>query len=187
MRRRIKIYYGLSGTLKSTTIKTTQENEVVVKSAIKDWKKRRDKLFPWLTSETNLNYALLHLVRLLDYKEQRSIIIERGVSDMLFYEERISPSKMTDLICHNTIQEELNVLGECEVEKILLIMKDKNFIDTVVLKEPTRKDWFLDSSEYLQEQERYIEFTKKYNKIDNEIVIKDAREYLASLGLEYNV
>jgi hypothetical protein len=71
----IKIYYGLSGTLKSSTIKQkygyfgdeSDENTVIIRSAIKNWKYNRDALFPWLCNESNLNYALLHLTRLQDY------------------------------------------------------------------------------------------------------------------------
>lgn len=200
--RRVKIFYGLSGTLKSTTIKATWkypyyngsfDQIVFLWSQIKTWKEMRNKLFPWLANprETNLNYALLHLTQLIE-KYKKSIIgdvfvIERGVSDMLYYESRVDSKNINDLVCRETVDEELNILGDGEVEKILLMMKDSEFIQEKVLTEPTRGEWFKTPEEYLGEQEKYIEFTKKFNKINKEIVIEDARKYLGDLGLEYNV
>jgi hypothetical protein len=73
------------------------------------------------------------------------------------------------------------------IKKTLMIMLDKDFIKNKTLSEKTRADWFQGVEDYLEKQEDYVEFTKKYNDITEIIEIKDAREYLESLGIEYNV
>ena len=192
----IKIYYGLSGTLKSSTIKQkygyfgdeSDENTVIIRSAIKNWKYNRDALFPWLCNESNLNYALLHLTRLQDYVYgDYDFIIERGVTDPLYYEYQKQPELITPSIISSAVEKESEILCKNKIHKTLMIMLDKKFIAEKVLSEKTRADCFQGVEEYLKKQENYVEFTKKYNNIDEEIKINDAKDYLMRLGVEYNV
>jgi hypothetical protein len=192
----IKIYYGLSGTLKSSTIKQkygyfgdeSDETTVIIRSAIKNWKYNRDALFPWLCNESNLNYALLHLTRLQDYVYgSYDFIIERGVTDPLYYEYQKQPELITPSIISSAVTKESEILGGNNVQKILMTMLDEKFIAEKVLSEKTRADCFQGVEEYLKKQKEYVEFTKKYNNISEEIKITDAREYLSTLGIEYNV
>ena len=72
-------------------------------------------------------------------------------------------------------------------KKILLIQRDVDFIDNVVLKEKTRAERFPRGVEdYLKAQDLYIDFTKKFNKIDEIIEITNAKNYLKKLGIDYN-
>ena len=192
----IKIYYGLSGTLKSSTIKQkygyfgdeSDENTVIIRSAIKNWKYNRDALFPWLCNESNLNYALLHLTRLQDYVYgDYDFIIERGVTDPLYYEYQKQPELITPSIISSAVEKESEILCKNKIHKTLMIMLDEKFIAEKVLSEKTRADCFQGVEEYLKKQENYVEFTKKYNNIDEEIKINDAKDYLMHLGVEYNV
>jgi hypothetical protein len=193
----IKIYYGLSGTLKSSTIKQkygyfgdeSDENTVIIRSAIKNWKYNRDLLFPWLCNESNLNYALLHLTRLQDYVYgDYDFIIERGVTDPLYYEYQKQPDLVTPEVIKKTVERENEILGNRDIQRILMIMEDREFISNKVLIEKTRRSCFSDVDDYLKKQKDYIEFTKTYNNlITEEIKITDAREYLSTLGIEYNV
>jgi len=186
----IDIYYGMSGALKSTTIKRTypEGKFVVMKSDIKVWKNNRDLVFPWLKeTETNLNYALLHLTRLEDYiKGNWNYVIERGITDMMFYEKNQSPETINDAVIIRATNREKEIIGKNnnDLQKILLIMKDRKFIAENVLSEKTRADWFDGVQDYLQKQDEYVEFTKKYNQIDKEIVIDDAKTYLAKLRVK---
>ena len=192
----IKIYYGLSGTFKSSTIKQkygyfgdgSDEKTVIIRSAIKNWKYNRDALFPWLCNESNLNYALLHLTRLQDYVYgDYDFIIERGVTDPLYYEYQKQPELITPSIISSAVTKESEILSGNNVQKILMTMLDEKFIAKKVLSEKTRADCFQGVEDYLEKQEDYVKFTKKYNDITEIIEIKDAREYLESLGIEYNV
>ena len=192
----IKIYYGLSGTLKSSTIKQkygyfgdeSDENTVIIRSAIKNWKYNRNALFPWLCNESNLNYALLHLTRLQDYVYgDYDFIIERGVTDPLYYEYQKQPELITPSIISSAVEKESEILGGNNIQKILMTMLDEKFIAEKVLSEKTRADCFQGVEEYLKKQKEYVEFTKKYNNISEEIKITDAREYLSVLGIEYSV
>jgi hypothetical protein len=193
----IKIYYGLSGTLKSSTIKQkygyfgdeSDENTVISRSAIKNWKYNRDALFPWLCNESNLNYALLHLTRLQDYVYGNyDFIIERGVTDPLYYEYQKQPDLVTPEVIKKTVERENEILGNRDIQRILMIMEDREFISNKVLIEKTRRSCFSDVDDYLKKQKDYIVFTKTYNNlITEEIKITDAREYLSTLGIEYNV
>lgn len=187
--RENKIYYGLSGTLKSTTINGyfVEERKVIIRSAIKVWKQKRDLLFPWLKGETNLNYALLHLTRLQEYVYgDYEFIIERGVTDPLYYEQKVNPDMITPLVISSAVKQESEILGG-EPQKILMIMLDKDFIKKKTLSEETRAQWFKGVEDYLEKQKEYVEYTKKYNNITEIIEIKDAESYLKRFGIEYNV
>ena len=138
----IKIYYGLSGTLKSSTIKQkygyfgdeSDENTVIIRSAIKNWKYNRDALFPWLCNESNLNYALLHLTRLQDYVYGNyDFIIERGVTDPLYYEYQKQPDLVTPEVIKKTVERENEILGNRDIQRVLMIMEDREFISKKVL------------------------------------------------------
>ena len=186
MGRKVKIYYGISGSLKGTTIKEKEKCSQIMWSKIKPWKNYRSELFPWISEETNINYALLHLTRLEDYPIG-NLVVERGVSDMLFFENLRTPGLITSSTIESAVQKELSLIGG-ESEKILVIMEDHEFITTKTLSEPTRREWFGTLDCYLDNQRRYVEFTKTYNKIDQEVVIKNARDYISSeLGIEFIV
>ena len=123
----IKIYYGLSGTLKSSTIKQKYEEgdkkPVIIRSAIKNWKYNRDALFPWLCNESNLNYALLHLTRLQDYVYgDYDFIIERGVTDPLYYEYQKQPELITPSIISSAVEKESEILCKNKIHKTLMIV-----------------------------------------------------------------
>jgi hypothetical protein len=107
--------------------------------------------------------------------------VERGITDMLFYEETKDPE-----IIQRAVLQEQKILGDdVEIEKILLIMLDKEFIAQKVLQEKTRREWFDGVDDYLRKQTEYLEFTKKFNDITKKVVIENARKYLSELGIEF--
>lgn len=189
---KIKIYYGLSGTLKSTSIRKYLETDpeaYVVWSSIKVWKYNRNLLFPWLFEETNLNYSLLHLTRLseLNYQEDTNYIIERGVTDSLYYESLKFPNLITPEVIKSAVDRESEIIGnsKLDVHKTLMIMHDKKFIAEKVLSEKSRAECFKNPDDYLQKQKEYVNFTKTYNKISETVDIENAWEYLEKvLGIK---
>lgn len=192
----IKFYYGMSGSFKATTI-MAEENKLVEKipivwSMIKPWKYYESNIFGGLTAPDHLNYAMLHLcnfISTIKNSKGKDILVERGVSDPIFYWVRDNRSaERNNIWIINAVQEELALCnGFGGVEKTLLIMKDKNFIENVILKEPSRAKVFpLGSISYLADQEKYVDFTLKYNNVDNIIEITDAKDYIEKLGLVYN-
>lgn len=198
MSRSVKIYYGLSGTFKGTTIDCSlKSGDTVLNSGIKQWKYWENSLLGGLNNPSDLNYALLHLSRLKDMKfdltkDSTTLHVERGVSDMLFYWLLSNPTyENSETLIRNLIEEEISVSmvagGDIsEPTKILLVQKDYEFVRDVVLSEPTRKERFLGGvDDYMLSQDHYIEFTKKFNKISEIIEITNARDYLRSLGLEW--
>ena len=198
MSRSVKIYYGLSGTFKGTTIDCyLKSGDTVLNSGIKQWKYWENSLLGGLNNPSDLNYALLHLSRLKDMKfdltkDSSTLHVERGVSDMLFYWLLSNPTyENSETLIRNLIEEEISVSmvagGDIsEPKKILLVQKDYEFVRNVVLNEPTRRERFLGGvDDYMLSQDRYIEFTKKFNKISEIIEITNARDYLRSLGLEW--
>lgn len=189
---KVKIYYGLSGTLKSTSIRKYLEIDpeaYVVWSSIKVWKNNRNLLFPWLSGETNLNYSLLHLTRLeeINYQEDTNYIIERGVTDSLYYESLKNQNLITPEVIKSAVDRESEIIGnssKLDVHKTLMIMHDKKFIAEKVLSEQSRAECFKNPDDYLQKQKEYVDFTKTYNKISETIDIKNAWEYLENLGIK---
>jgi hypothetical protein len=135
-----------------------------------------------------LNYALLHLTRLQDYVYgDYDFIIERGVTDPLYYEYQKQPELITPSIISSAVEKESEILCRNKIHKTLMIMLDEKFIAEKVLSEKTRADCFQGVEEYLKKQENYVDFTRTYNHIDEEIKINDAKDYLMHLGVEYNV
>lgn len=188
----IKFYYGLSGTFKSTTIESEKkklEDCSVIKSMIKSWKDLETGIYSGMITRNDLNYALLHLCILeheLKYNSHKNTLVERGVTDMAYYKMRIIENfgdNINDSWIIDSVKKELELCNETP-QKILLVQKDINFIKDTILKEPTRKEVFPGGlDDYLENQERYIEFTKKYNNISDIVYINNAMNYINNLSL----
>lgn len=185
----VEIYYGMSGAMKSATIDSKQSkyNLPVMRSKIKSWKKYQTTIFDGLTEYNDLNYGILHLVGLESFlsglciNEQGSAIIERGISDSIFYHTLRArfPGSAEDFeVIESAIQEELNLLRGCKVRKILLVQEDVDFIRDVVLADQYRAGCFKDVNDYLEKQRKYVRFTEEYNKIDSVVKIGNAKDYI---------
>lgn len=200
MSRSVKIFYGMSGAFKETTIKSKLRDELgsdVMWSGIKQWK-YWEELIKRKNGPHHLNLALLHLSRLKDKeynitKDNTTLFVERGVSDMLFYWLHSLPAMSeNETIIKNLIEEEIRVSkiaagGEEKPWKVLLIQRDYDFVQNIVLKELTRSECFPGGiKDYINAQDRYISFTKKYNDINEIIEIDNAKEYLKKLGIEWD-
>lgn len=61
-------------------------------------------------------------------------------------------------------------------------MLDEDFIENRVLNEINRLRYYPDLETYLKRQEEYVEFTKRYNHIDEVIEIRNAYDYIESLN-----
>jgi len=190
----------MSGAFKETTIKSKLRDELgsdVMWSGIKQWK-YWEELIKRKNGPHHLNLALLHLSRLKDKeyniaKDNTTLFVERGVSDMLFYWLRSLPAMSeNETIIKNLIEEEINVSkiaagSEEKPWKVLLIQRDYDFVQNIVLKELTRSECFPGGiKDYINAQDRYISFTKKYNDINEIIEIDNAKEYLKKLGIEWD-
>ena len=189
LRKKIKFYYGLSGTFKTVTIMSEKAPESPVAwSMIKLWKDLESGVFSGYTEKNHLNFALLHLcvlgneLKSQESKDEVAIFSERGVSDPLFY---YGNGREDEPWFKEIIQKEIELCGDYEIEKVLLIQKDEKFIDEVVLKEPHRRAIFPNVSEYLKKQKEYVRFTEKYNLITKKIEITSAEDYIKSLGMEF--
>jgi hypothetical protein len=192
MPRFIRFYYGMSGTLKMTTLNREllnhDINSIPVYSDIKVWKHYSSEILNQIEPE-NFNYAILHLCKLKDYikNSNRDLFIERGISDMAFFEKLqngISDSKIKSLI---DLETEVVNLGQfTNIERTLLIMNDYDFIRDSVLSESTRSTWFKTPEEYLKAQSDYVKFSKEWNSNIQEVVIDSAKDYLENkLKIKY--
>lgn len=195
--KEVKIYYGISGTFKTSTIESELHKNtdcIAMWSGIKLWKYYDSGIFNGLIPYSDLNYAILHLVRLKgitqDYRNaDKELLVERGISDMLFYwiRKQEDQEKISTGWIGNVIKEENVIVDSAgKVEKILLIQKDQDFIRDVII--GGRRGEFFPGGvqDYLEQQERYVEFTRKYNEISREIVITDAKQYITKdLDIEF--
>lgn len=183
------IFYGISGTFKETTIKSKLgEDDIPVWSSIKIWKELEESLPSEYGIPGNLKFALLHLTNLQRAsKENKNLYIERGVTDMLFF-ETLKLGGLREGIVTSSVNKESELLAEFDVTRILLVMKDREFIRQYILSNKYRREVLPgDVSDYLEKQESYINFTKSINKIDETIIIDNAETYLNSLGLEFKI
>lgn len=199
----IRIYYGLSGALKGSTIEAVKKKEPglkVMESSIKTWKYYQFGLYAGLTEYNDLTYGILHLVRLREFMEQNhsedKLLIERGITDSMFY-HYYSDEFPKGLVSENprfvadVVEAEKSLLlpDFSKIERVLLVQNDKDFVRDVVLQEKYRKKTFKGSPDlYFEMQEKYVEFTAKYNAIDKIIRIDNAREYITeTLGETWNL
>lgn len=197
----ITIYYGMSGALKGSTIGTAKKRAPdlkVMESSIKPWKFYQFGLFAGLIEYNDLTYTILHLVRLREFMKENhnssDLLVERGVTDSLFYhyynDEFPGGSEEDPKFIEDVCQAERTLLMPdfSKIKKVLLIQEDQEFVKDSVLKEEFRKKTFKDSPDYYFEmQEKYVNFTTKYNSIDEVIRINNARDYIVNvLGEDWN-
>lgn len=190
------IFYGMSGTFKYTTMTSGSEwkESFKVFSDIKPWWNYRLNLFPGSLKGNDGDFVIYRLLTLSlpgYLPKDKDIVIERGISDSILCmisdkgenlwedgEDRV----WSEAEIGRCIDEELKILRPYgDVKKVLFIMLDKKFIEEKILTEPNRKRYYPDVETYLKKQEEYVEFTKRYNEIDEEILITDAYEYLKRL------
>ena len=179
----IEVFYGISGTGKTTLAKRKDYYHL---SGIKEFRKEWESSFEGFERFLPLNdlsFAHLHLYELKklisevgDVTYSGSVGIERGITDMLFFWE-LHGGEHSDELCTKLVENEAAILGN--VKKTLLVMKDVSFIRDVILIEPQRQKQFPGGADqYLEIQNTYVEFTKKWNKIDIETVINDASKFI---------
>ena len=183
----IEFFYGMSGSLKSTTIQRRLEthslNGIVLLSQIKPYKELEEGIFKGLTEINDLNYAINYLLSLgrevTSIYPDQYLFVERGVTDMLFYKNmRQDEKKLSDEVIKSIVDKEKEFCENNEYSKNLLIMKDRFFIENLVLDNPHRAKIFKDVDDYLQKQDEYVNFTLNYNEINNIREITDAKDYI---------
>lgn len=189
------VFYGMSGSLKQTTINSDRfSNNIKIYSDIKSYYEYYENLFKKKVPINDLSFAVQRLLLLknktiINICKYHNTCIERGITDYLqCYNERSENSlnKLDENIISDIISEESNCLknlvtSDKEIKKVLLVMKDEKFIEKNVLLETTRKKVYPDLKTYLEKQEKYVKFTEKWNLIDKTIEIFDAFEYIKSL------
>lgn len=184
------ILYGMSGSLKLTTINFLYKEEFKVYSDTKPFFNYDKLYFNW-SGVPNDSHLAIHRLLTLDLEgylpNDRNIVIERGVSDNIFC---VPNRKLPGLDTYDKIKIKELVDKESEIisrksgariEKILLIMEDKKFIENEVLKEDSRRSIYPDLNIYLSKQDEYIEFTNKWNSISKTIIIRNAFDYINKL------
>lgn len=199
---KVDIFYGMSGALKGTTIESLGIGpDSVMYSEIKTWKHYQFGLFRDKTEYNDLNFGLLHLTRLKEFMKKKletgsddRVIVERGITDCLFYYyyngEFGNPKGNEDeAFIRSLVEEEKRLVtsDSTEVKKSMMIQLDRDFVrDHVFSDEIRRKTFNGDVDLYFKLQDKYVEFTKKYNNINNVIEINDAKGYITKvLGNEY--
>lgn len=182
----------MSGSLKMTTINSLYRNNFKVYSDTKPFFGYDEEYFNW-SGSPNDSHLAIHRLLTLDLEgylpNNRDIVIERGITDNIFCIpnrgirglESYDDIKIKELVD----KEEDIILGRSEVsriEKILLVMEDKEFIESEVLKDKYRKSIYPDIDTYLSKQKEYIEFTETWNNISKKIIIKNALNYIDTLN-----
>lgn len=191
------IIYGMSGTLKATTIKSRYSSYFKVLSETKPYFNIDKRYFNWSARSNNAHICSCRLMILSNYlPTNRDIVCERGVTDFIFGlpDSNISGMDSYDLIDINGLSElESNLLcnsNNSPIRKVLLVMKDEDFIINEVLSGKDsyyRKRLYPDLDTYFKKQNEYIDFTCKYNLINEVVPILNARDYIENeLNLLYH-
>lgn len=180
----------MSGSLKGTTIESVRSySTTVIDSLNKPYIQASTDLTG--TRPSDLDLGLLRLTQLLNlsrdkFASELDVIIERGITDFLESWTSDPQNSLRSAEIQKYIDLEEKYLGGIigqggRIRKVLLNMQDTDFIRDVILTEPTRLARFPDLQTYLDRQIRYLDFTKRYNKIESEIIIYDANSYIENL------
>lgn len=191
------IIYGMSGTLKATTIKSKYSSYFKVLSETKPYFNIDKRYFNWSARSNNAHICSCRIMILSNYlPTNKDIVCERGVTDFIFGlpDSNISGMDSYDLIDINGLSElESNLLcnsNNSPIRKVLLVMKDEDFIINEVLSGEDsyyRKRLYPDLDTYFKKQNEYIDFTCKYNLINEVVPILNARDYIENeLNLLYH-
>lgn len=187
------IYYGMSGSLKLTTIESLHHREFKLLSDNKSIFSIDEKYFNWSGRINDVTLAIHRLLTLKYLPYDKDTVIERGVTDNVFcVPNRKLPGllKYEDMDIKGLVDLELKYIYSAtgsHVIKKLLVMKDEEFITKKVLTNRFRSAIYPDLSTYMSKQDEYIEFTKSWNKIDEVIEITDAKDYITNtLKIDYN-
>ena len=134
------IIYGMSGALKAATIKSKYSSYFKVLSETKPYFDIDKRYFNWSARSNNAHICSCRLMILSNYlPTNRDIVCERGVTDFIFGlpDSNISGMDSYDLIDINGLSElESNLLcnsNNSPIRKVLLVMKDEDFIINEVL------------------------------------------------------
>lgn len=184
------ILYGMSGSLKLTTMNFLYKDEFKVYSDTKPFFNYDKLYFNW-SGIPNDSHLAIHRLLTLDLEgylpKDKNIVIERGVSDNIFC---VPNRKLSGLDTYDKIKikelidkesEIISRRSSSKIEKILMIMEDKKFIEDEVLKEDSRRSIYPNLDIYLSKQEEYVEFTNKWNTISKTVIIKNAFDYINKL------
>jgi len=177
----VRIYYGISGTLKMTTIERFKGVKIL--SANKPYKRISQELLG--TSPNDLELGVFRLVQLENLGRldpETDYHVERGITDFLeFWTSRPGNEELRESweFIEPWVKLESKLLPGAK--KILLRMEDQDFISSKVLQDPYRRQVLPDLDTYLKRQEDYVKFTKTWNRFDQEIIIKDANQYLMNI------
>ena len=187
----------MSGSLKGTTIESVRSySTTVIDSLNKPYIQASTDLTGTRPSDLDLgllrlDLGLLRLTQLLNlsrdkFASELDVIIERGITDFLESWTSDPQNSLGSAEIQKYIDLEEKYLGGIvgqggKIRKVLLNMQDTDFIRDVILTEPTRLARFPDLQTYLDRQVRYLDFTKRYNKIESEIIIYDANSYIENL------
>lgn len=190
------IFYSMSGGLKLSTIRTLYKECFVVLSDTKLFFKLDEEYFNW-SSRPNDAHLAIHRLLTLDLEGylpcNKDIAIERGVTDNVFCIPNRGINGMlsySDININGLVKLESDIIfkrSNCsKINKRLLVMKDHNFILSKVLNNIYRRAIYPGIDSYIKKQEEYVEFTCKYNNIDDITEITDARDYIENvLGIDY--
>lgn len=181
----------MSGTLKLSSILSLHSEDFKVLSDNKDFFKYDEEYFNWSSRVNDCHLAIHRLLMLKAdgyLPKDEDIAIERGVTDMVFhvpFRKIEGLRSFYDMDIEGLVKLELDTIKSksgCEsVNKILMIMKDEEFIKSKVISDRFRRAVYPDVETYLKCQEEYIDFTKKWNCINWTIEIKNAKDYIENV------
>ena len=137
----LTVFYGMSGTLKYTTMTWDpryKDNHHIL-SDIKHWMKYQRELFKDNHKTSDLDLACKRLIELgnprhVTLSRTKNVSVERGITDFLFHylSRPEQHGRLVELEEGDIRYEETRLLRiiDPNIHKVLLVMKDKEFIES---------------------------------------------------------
>ncbi len=150
----------------------------MVESLNKPYQKLRRELIGEYPGDLDL--GILRLLQLGQVRPaEGDVYVERGITDYLEHFTAAGGFRRDAEWIRPWVNRETEALEKLgKPWRVLLVMEDTEFIQRTILKDPLRARTYPDLESYLTRQSEYVQFTKNWNQVDEEIRIPDAMSYL---------
>lgn len=168
MKPRVIILHGLSGTYKSTILKSEKFSEaVVIRSTTSEHIRDIDTYLDDASYSCRLALAKLNQMRAIQIKPNQTYVFEKGMAEALFINQMLGSRVETlwadgvfsEKQVNELLYEEKHLFHNCAVDRYLLVNRNIDLITAMLNKKENFRETLSKSLEgYLEKQNMFMTF-----------------------------